>query len=458
MIWVGEPHLVISPDGRRVARFGVDGDLGIWDVDSGRRLLQVEARRDRKGPGSTRIAFRPDGMRLAMARADSGGSLRPASTVLEWDLSSQKERTLRPRSQDTVYFGLAYSPDGSRLMSGGSTLGGGRRWIDVLDAATGSVLRRIEPSEGVMKSSYLNSSTDGRRLVIFDAFNGSLELYDTTSGDLLQVFHGSALGTSSVQFRQDGAGLVSIGTDHRAQDVGPRAHPLRRVRSVRRRSWRRRDHRRWDPPCRRHSDVSGRTLDCRGSRDHGRAASWGGSSFRVSRPRLRTTKTVLGPGGRAVAFIQTPTGAITGDRITVADVATGQVRFELRGSDASSYPGPTFRPDGLALALCTSGPSKEVQIRDATDGRVLAHWGSGPEITAFAYGRDGRSLAVAASERRDGAVRSFIRLHDPTDGRVLRTLDGNTAAFRYLAFSPDGTRLAAGNQNAENEFHDARSR
>ncbi len=448
--WVGEPHLVISPDGKRVARFGVDGDLGIWDVNSGRRLLQVE-RKGPQRPGSTRIAFRPDGMRLAMARADSGGSLRPASTVLEWDLSSQKERTLRPRSQDTVYFGLTYSPDGSRLMSGGSTLGGGRRWIDVLDAATGFVLRRIEPAEGVMKSSYLNCSTDGRRLVIFDAFNGSLELHDTTSGDLLQVFHGSVGESSSVQFRKDGAGLVSIGTDHVLKT--------------------------WDivlAPVDASAPSDGAVGDAAITDDGTRLAAVSSTSpadpwtvvvrettdgrevGRIVIPELQASSlrlgTVLGAGGMAVAFQQYDTGDMTEGRrrLIVADVATGKVRFELSGTDVFSYliqPRLSFRPDGLAVALCTSGPSKEVQIRDATDGRVLARWGAGPYISTFAYNRDGSMLAVAGSETRNGTLRSFVRLHDPANGRVLRTLEGNTANFAYLAFSTDGTRLATGNRN-----------
>jgi hypothetical protein len=179
-------------------------------------LLDVTLSRQVPESSSTALGFRSDGMRLALAITDGGWEIgRRGTTVLEWDLASRHERTLRPRTLDErlTYGGaLAYSPDGSRLAWIGAELGtAGRATIEVINAATGAAVRTIDQAEG-MSHGDLTWSPDGRSLATFGS-TIALGLYDATSGALLQRFHGSAAPARSVQFQKDGAELISIGRD-----------------------------------------------------------------------------------------------------------------------------------------------------------------------------------------------------------------------------------------------------
>jgi WD40 repeat protein len=67
-----------SPDGKAVAAGSVDGVVRLWDVATGRNLLQLTGHRG----AVFALAFSADGRRLASASWDG--------TVLVWDLARAK--------------------------------------------------------------------------------------------------------------------------------------------------------------------------------------------------------------------------------------------------------------------------------------------------------------------------------------------------------------------------------
>jgi WD40 repeat protein/serine/threonine protein kinase len=177
--------VALSPDGKRLASsdqydgpFGkpVPGEVKVWDARDGRELdsLPVQA---------SRLAFSPDGERLATATFRE-------NTLKVWDLKTRKELfTLKGA------IGVAFSPDGKRLASSGriqAAVGpngerGGMQTVHAIvwDAETGQELRTL-PGPICRRVAF---SPDGRRLVSSGSTNGVwwVKLWDVKTGEELRT-------------------------------------------------------------------------------------------------------------------------------------------------------------------------------------------------------------------------------------------------------------------------------
>jgi WD40 repeat protein len=122
----GFVHVVeLAPDGARVATGSADGKLAVWDLESGARLLGIDAHAERLSAA----AWRPDGQVLATAGFDGAARL--------WDAGSG--RLLATLRHDDRVYALAWSPDGGKLATAGRD-----RAARVWDAATGAPLHHLD--------------------------------------------------------------------------------------------------------------------------------------------------------------------------------------------------------------------------------------------------------------------------------------------------------------------------
>jgi WD40 domain-containing protein/caspase domain-containing protein len=134
------------------------------------------------------------------------------------------------------------------------------------------------------------------------------------------------------------------------------------------------------------------------------------------------------------------------------DVASGRELHTLGGghTNVTDFDVPSnvaFSPDGKMLALGGSGsgaPGGTVKLWDVASGRALrALSGHAVAVNSVAFSPDD---TVLASGNNDGTV----RLWDVATGRELRTLSGHTSGFncgwglKSIGFSPDGWTLASG--------------
>jgi WD40 repeat protein len=164
------------PDGKRLAvvaptllKPGIE--VKMWDTANGKAVSSFPA-----GGFVSRLAFSPDGKRLALA------SLREIHICD----AGTGERRVTLRHEQANVTELAFRPDGRWLATGGATVKDGRIQGEVRlwDAATGKEVRRFRPQEGQILSVVF--SRDGRRLAAAGTYR--VVVWDPASGGELQSF------------------------------------------------------------------------------------------------------------------------------------------------------------------------------------------------------------------------------------------------------------------------------
>ena len=100
----------------------------------------------------------------------------------------------------------------------------------------------------------------------------------------------------------------------------------------------------------------------------------------------------------------------------------------------------TWSPDGNRMAITTL--DNKIEIFDVNPVKAtLEYWplllrfDSGP-VYELDWSRDGRWIA--------GAVGGEVHIFDASNGQVVQTLTGGTNTLLVVAWSPDGSRIAAG--------------
>jgi WD40 repeat protein len=154
----------LTRDGARLATVGpLLNQTQIWDTGSGRRLTLLVGQ---KG-GISQIALSGDGRRLAAIEKLSDGQGGPRSIAI-YDTGSRQE-LLRFKPGIDCH-GVAFSPDGKRLATGGST-----GIITLWDAESGQEVLTLRGHSGAIVR--LTFSADGRFLAS-SSKDGSVKLWE----------------------------------------------------------------------------------------------------------------------------------------------------------------------------------------------------------------------------------------------------------------------------------------
>ncbi|MBX9680534.1 MAG: hypothetical protein K2X38_17390 [Gemmataceae bacterium] len=101
-----------------------------------------------------------------------------------------------------------------------------------------------------------------------------------------------------------------------------------------------------------------------------------------------------------------------------------------------------FSPDGSRIA--SAGAEKDIRVWDPATGKdAFVAKGQGQYVTALEFAKDGKFI-VATHVGNPGGAQGLLVFYDAVKGEAKQTIDKFPATTRTMAFNPDGSILAVG--------------
>jgi WD40 repeat protein/class 3 adenylate cyclase/energy-coupling factor transporter ATP-binding protein EcfA2 len=432
-------RVAFSPDGKRIAVAVARDSLAKGPVASA-RLLLLDARSGRivwersypvrPGQGQADVTFSPRG--LLVTSASQG------ETIL-WNASTG--RILR---RFPIGGPLSLSPDG-RLVALGQNNDNPddpSGLLAVLDLRTGT----HRSLEALPVNAWITSvafAPDGMS-VVARSFDGGVRVWDAASGSIVHTFTGQASGQNVVVVPSGRTALA--GSEDGSVVAWDLSGKQRLGRTVR-----------WNSPQKGCLDTPCQAIDPHSTLMATTQAD--GTIALIDLRRLRLLDTLPAKNGSAtfaVAFLPDgrtlATGGINGN-VTLWDVRTRSVVRTLH------LPDPVWQvaisPDGKLLATQTQGQEDsdtKVEVRDLSSEKLLySHrvpYGTGGVV----FSADGRALAALGCCQPD----SSIVVWNARSGAELFTPHADGKA-NSIAFSADGRILGTGMEDGRVVFWDSRN-
>jgi WD40 repeat protein len=362
--------------------------------------------------GVNAVAYSPDGSRIVSAGSSD-------DTLKIWDASSGQELATFSGHTDYV-LAVAYSPDGSRIVSGSLEL-------KILDSMSGQELTTLSGHTSQINA--VAYSPDGSRIV---SGSKELKIWDASLGQELATLNGHTGSVSAVAYSPDGSRIVSGSSDDTlkiwdvssGQELATLSGHLDDVLAVA------------------YSPDGSRIVS--GSEDK-TLKIWDASSGQELATLSGHTDYV-----RAVAYSPDGSHIVSGssdDTLKIWDASSGQELATLSGHTDYVY-AVAYSPDGSRIV--SSSEDKTLKIWDASSGELLNTLGYNHYIWDMALSPDGSRIVSSSYDRT-------LKIWDASSGQELATLSGHTSGVNVVAYSPDGSRIVSGSWDNTLKIWDASS-
>ena len=393
---------------RRILASGtVDGDVKLWDADTGNLLKRLLDH----GSWVVSIAWSPDGQILASGSHDQ--------TIRLWSPTTGKVlRVLRGHTN--WVWSVAFSPDGGLLASASED-----QTVRLWDVSTGQCIQTFQGHTDLVWSVAfspvgLNLLSGVGQIVASGSRDRTVKLWDVSTGQCFKTLRGHTAPIWSVEFSSDGHVLASTGADQtvRLWDTATN-HCLKvcigHTSSIR--------------------DVSfspdNQTL-ASGSHDQ-TVKLWNVNTGQCLQTLQGQTNLVL-----SLAFNQDGDILASGsaDRcVRLWSTRTGECLKTLAGH-IGGVESVAFHPQESLLA--SGSHDRTVRLWDVSTGQCQRIWQDYKDwVRAVTFSPDGQLLATSSDE-------TIIRLWHVKTGELFRSIPAHTNWIFDLAWSPDGQSLISG--------------
>jgi len=257
--------------------------------------------------------------------------------------------------------------------------------------------------------------------------DGTIKLWDITTGKLLRIFHGHQKLVGSLVYLPDGKSLMSGGTDGtirrwdmasgkelwRTNAQGDKTYPLYL--------------------------EYGNTIESLALSPDGKSVVAGnhdgvvkildaatGEAIRTFRGYQGAVRHIAYSADGKMILSTAPAKDI--GYISLWDAATGGEIKRLPDTSTLIY--AAFSPDGKMIL---SGGNKSLRLWDVATGKLIRTFNDPNYIDSVALSPDGKIALTGAAYMGDGQ----IKLWDVSTGKIIRRLTGHTDNVVTLDFSPD---------------------
>ncbi|MBA2733754.1 MAG: protein kinase [Acidobacteria bacterium] len=190
--------VAVSSNGQVIISGSADGTIKLWDSQTGALTQTLEE----AGNEVVSVAFSADGKLVAVGLSGSGGQ----GTAIIFDNSLGKLGEVRQKMTESNINTIAISPDGQTFAIG--NLSG---TLKLWDTVSGTLMQRLEGQDVQTRS--VAFSPDGKS-VVGGGYGNTVKIWDAETGALKRTLSGHSNEIAAVAFSPDGKTVASGSFDN----------------------------------------------------------------------------------------------------------------------------------------------------------------------------------------------------------------------------------------------------